>query len=65
MPKHYKVVKMIICDITGQQCGDTISIKDPFNQCCDYCNSLKEFKKSGMTLEEWKADVSTKDDEMF
>jgi len=54
-------MKMIVCDITGQQCGDTISIKDTFNQCCDYCRDLLEFKKSGMSLEEWKEKVERED----
>lgn len=53
MPKHYYIVKSIICKIIGEQCGEYVLFHERFYKCCENCDHYKEFKNSGLTLEEW------------
>jgi len=65
MPKHYSVVKSIICKLTGEQCGESIPFHDNFYKCCEYCDDYLEFKKSGLTLEEWEDRVERINEKRF
>lgn len=60
MPKHYEVKKIIICSLRGEQCGEAFTGKN--NTCCDYCEDYREWKKSGLTLEDWADKVQEEEE---
>ena len=65
MPKHFYIVKSVMCKLIGEQCGESIPFHDGFYKCCDDCEDYQEFKKSGMTLDEWEERLSRIEEKHF
>lgn len=52
MPNHYKIMKIVICYLSGQQCDESYTGKRYTR--CENCDYYKDWKQSGLTLNEWK-----------
>jgi hypothetical protein len=65
MPKHFYVVKSIICKLSGEQCGESIGFHESFYKCCENCDYYQDFKKSGLTLEEWEDRLARIEEKRF
>lgn len=43
--KHYRVMKVLICDLAGEQCQDTQPYNSSWNPKCEDCDIFQKCKE--------------------
>lgn len=60
MQKHYKVFKYIVCELLGESCGEVHPYGKALYPNCKICELYTEWKKSGMSSDEYHEDIRKK-----
>lgn len=53
MSRVYGVYKLVSCDLLNGECGDTTRENDYTPPNCKECSLYNDWKKSGLTIEEF------------
>lgn len=51
--KHYNIMKYIICDLSGERCGEDRPYNSRFVPVCDKCEYFIEWGGSGLSVHEY------------